>query len=65
MISLSDQQLSVVMTAARALEPERRSIFLEQVGAMLRLRRRFNDDDVAQVAQLALHGRIRPRDPKN
>ena len=58
MISLSDGQLAIDMTAARTLEPERRSIFLERVGAMLRLRGRFNDDDIAQVAQLALHGLV-------
>ena len=58
MISLSDGQLAIVMTAARTLEPERRSIFLERVGAMLRLHGRFNDDDIAQVAQLALHGLV-------
>ena len=58
MISLSDQQLTIVMSAARSLEPERRSIFLERVGAMLRLRGRFNDDDVVQVAQLAMAGLV-------
>ena len=31
-------------------------LFLQRVGAMLRMRGRFNDSDVAEVAQLALTG---------
>jgi hypothetical protein len=58
MISLSDQQLDVVMTAARGLALERRSVFLERVTAMLKLRRRFDDTDVAEVTALALHGLV-------
>jgi hypothetical protein len=56
MVSLSDAQLQTVMTAARTIEPERRDVFLQRVGAMLRLRRRFDDQDVAEVATLALVG---------
>ncbi|HVQ80850.1 MAG TPA: hypothetical protein VMS82_13015 [Pseudolabrys sp.] len=37
------------MDAAAALAPERRSVFLERCGAMLRMRRRFTDGDVADV----------------
>jgi hypothetical protein len=58
MISLSDHQLETVMTAAGAIAPEKRSMFLERVAAMLAMRGRghFNDADVADVAQLALTG---------
>lgn len=62
MISLSDQQLDVVMTAARGLALERRSVFLERVAAMLKLRRRFDDADVAEVTALALCGLIQTAD---
>jgi hypothetical protein len=55
-ISLSDSQLQTIMTAAGSLEPERRDIFLQRVGAMLKLRGRFTDTDVAEVAKLALYG---------
>ncbi|MGB8156030.1 MAG: hypothetical protein WCF34_06930 [Pseudolabrys sp.] len=42
------------MTAANAVPVERRDTFLQRVGAMLKLRYRFSDTDVADVAQLAL-----------
>jgi hypothetical protein len=58
MISLSDRQLQTIMVAAGSLEPDRRSIFLERAGAMLRLRGRFSDSDVAEVAELAVAGLI-------
>ena len=56
MISLSDSQLQIVMTAAASLQPERRDIYLQRVGAMLKLRHRFTDRDVSEVAGLALCG---------
>jgi hypothetical protein len=61
MISLSDVQLQTVMTAAADLDQEKRSLFLERLGAMLALRGRghFTNDDVADVAQLALTGLAR------
>ena len=49
-----DPQLKTVIDAAAALAPERRSVFLERCGAMLRMRRRFTDGDVADMAHLAL-----------
>ena len=58
MVSLSDHQLKTVMDAATALAPERRDIFLQRCGAMLRMRRRFSDGDVQDVARLALCGLI-------
>jgi hypothetical protein len=57
-ISLSDEQLATVMTAAASLEPSRRSQFLERCAAMLKLRHRFTDDDVAEVTALALAGLV-------
>jgi hypothetical protein len=56
MISLSDEQLRVVMTAARGLSPERRDIFLQRIFSMLKLRGHFDDSDLNEVVQLALCG---------
>ena len=56
MVSLSDDQLRIIMDAAAGLKLERRNIFLERVGAMLKLRGRFTDSDVADVAKLATAG---------
>lgn len=58
MIALTDSQLDTVMSAAKSVEPSRRSVFLERVAAMLKVRYRFNDDDVAEVTALALHGLV-------
>jgi hypothetical protein len=58
MLSLSDCQIGIVMQIASVVPIERRSIFLERVGAMLNVRRTFTDDDVADVAQLALVGLV-------
>ena len=58
MVSLTDPQLKTIMTAANAVPVERRSVFLERCGAMLKLRYRFTDADVADVAQLALAGLV-------
>ena len=58
MVSLSDSQLAAVLDAARTLPVERRDIFLQRCGAMLRMRGRFTDDDVADVAKLALAGLV-------
>jgi hypothetical protein len=62
MVSLSSRQLAIVMTAARPLPPERRDIFLQRVGAMLKLKGRFSDADVADVAELALSGLLQTTD---
>ena len=58
MPGLTDSQLDIVMDAARAVPVERRSVFLERTAAMLRLRRPFTDDDVADVVRLALCGLV-------
>lgn len=58
MISLTNSQLQTLMTTASRLEPERRDVFLQRVEAMLRMRRRFTDSDVADVAKLALAGLV-------
>jgi hypothetical protein len=47
---------------AKGLEPSRRSVFLERVAAMLKLRGRFTDDDVAEVVGLVLCGLIQTAD---
>jgi hypothetical protein len=46
------------MDAARALPVEKRSIYLKRIAAMLTMRGRghFTDDDVTDVAELALAG---------
>jgi hypothetical protein len=46
------------MTIAAGITPEKRSMFLERVGAMLAFRGRghFDDGDVAEVARLAATG---------
>ena len=62
MIGLTDPQLEIIMAAANAVPVERRGIFLERVGAMLKVRGRFTDADVADVAQLALCGLVQTAD---
>ena len=59
-IALSDHQLETVMTAANAVPVERRGIFLQRVGAMLRMRGygHFTDSDVSDVARLASCGLV-------
>ena len=56
MIALSDSQLETITTAANAVPVERRGVFLERVGAMLKVRGRFTDSDVQDVTRLALCG---------
>ena len=58
MISLSDSQLQIVMQAAAGIDPERRDVYLQRCAAILRLRGRFTDSDVADVAKLALRGLV-------
>ena len=62
MVSLTDPQLKIIMTAANYVPIERRGIFLERVGAMLEVRGRFTDTDVSNVVQLALSGLIQRTD---
>jgi hypothetical protein len=45
----------------RPSQPDRRSLFLERVAAMLALRGRFNDSDVAKVAALAAQGLVQAK----
>ena len=56
MLGLTDQQLEIIMAAARGVPLERRSVFLERVGAMLKMRGRFTDADVFAVTRLATFG---------
>jgi len=57
---LSDIQLNTVTTVAAGIIPEKRSMFLERVGALLAFRGRghFDDGDVAEVASLAATGLV-------
>jgi len=58
MLALTDSQLQTVMATARGIDPDRRDVFLQRIEAMLRLRRRFDDADVADVVSLASAGLI-------
>jgi hypothetical protein len=58
MVSLSDNQLQIVTTAANVVPVERRSVFLERTAAMLNMRGRFSDGDVQDVVTLALAGLV-------
>ena len=60
MVGLTDTQLKTIMTVAQTVSVERRSVFLERVGAMLRMRGygHFTDSDVSDVTALALCGLI-------
>jgi hypothetical protein len=59
MVCLTDPQLKIITTAANAVPVERRSVFLERCGAMLKVRGRFTDADVHDVTALALCGLVR------
>jgi hypothetical protein len=59
MLSLSDSQLQIIMTAAGTMPVEKRSTFLERVAARLQLRGpRFTDADLSAAIQVALTGLI-------
>jgi hypothetical protein len=54
-ISLSNHQLQIVMTAAGGVPVEKCSVFLRWIAAHLQIRcGRFTDRDVAEAAQAAL-----------
>jgi hypothetical protein len=61
MLALTDPQLKIVMAAAAAVLPDRRSLFLERVAAMLVLRGRFDDNDVRTVTTLAAQGLLQAK----
>ena len=59
MTGLNDRQLAVLRDAAASLPPEKRSVYLQRVGAMLAIRRhgvRFGDSDVIDCCALAKFG---------
>jgi hypothetical protein len=58
MVSLSDHQLQIIMATAADIDPERRDLYLQRVGAMLRMRHKFTNGDVADVASLAASGLV-------
>jgi len=55
-LSLTDQQLSIVMQAAAVLPPEKRSDYLQRISATLAVRHgfRFTNDDVVRAVNEAL-----------
>jgi hypothetical protein len=61
MVYLSDSQLKTIIDTAASMSPERRGVFLERVGAMLKVRHRFDDGDVAEIAKLATAGLVHQR----
>ena len=58
MIALTDQQLQIVMHAARGLPIDKRDVFLQRIAAALQRPRHFDDGDVAAATQQALHGLV-------
>jgi hypothetical protein len=62
MVSLSDNQLAIVTNAAKSLPVEKRDLYLQRIAAMLAMRGRANDADVADVARLALAGLVQTAD---
>ena len=64
MLGLTDHQLGTVMDTARTVPVEKRDVYLQRIAAMLVLRGRgrFNDADVADVAQLAMADLIQTAD---
>jgi hypothetical protein len=54
MIRFTDRQLQILMDVAASIDPGRRSTFLERCGAMLRMKHRFTDADVAKLAACGL-----------
>src|SRR5690242_2334961 len=59
--ALSDSQLKIIIDAAASMPPERRGVFLERVGAMLKVRHRFDDGNVAEIAKLVTAGLVHQR----
>jgi hypothetical protein len=49
------------MDIAAGIEPDRRDVYLQRVGAMLRVRHRFDDSDVNEIAKLAACGLVHQR----
>jgi hypothetical protein len=45
MLALTDSQLQTVMETAANIDPDRRSVYLQRIEAMSKLRRRFDDRD--------------------
>jgi hypothetical protein len=64
MLELTDSQLATVMDAARILPIEKRSVYLQRIAQMLKMRGpgHFNDADVSDVAKLALAGLVQTAD---
>jgi len=55
MLTLTDSELKIVQDAARMIQVDRRSIFMERVAAMRRFRSR-SDEDLKEIVRLAAAG---------
>jgi hypothetical protein len=58
-LALTDNQLAILTTAAADVPLEKRSTFIERFGAVLALKGRFDDADVADTVRLACAGLVR------
>ena len=60
MLSLSHQQLQIVMDAARGCRWKKRDLYLRRIAAMLTVRGRghFDESDVSEIAKLVATGLI-------
>jgi len=58
MLNLSDNQLQTIMATAANIDPDRRDVYLQRIGMMLKLKGRFDDRDVADTAKLAACGLV-------
>ena len=55
MIPFTDAQLDIVLRGARDLAPEKRSVYLERIGALLAQRAgKFADADVVTAMEISL-----------
>jgi hypothetical protein len=57
-LPIATSELKIVMATAAQLPQTKRDIFLQRCAAMLAIRGRFTDSDVADVAKLAIAGLI-------
>ena len=61
MLSLSDQQLKIVMDRAAMLPIEKSELFLQRLAAQLKLRWKYDDATVSAAVSSALIGLLHER----
>jgi hypothetical protein len=61
-LPIATSELKTVMATAAQLPQTKRDIFLQRCAAMLEMRNRFSDSDVADVARLAMAGLVQRAD---